>query len=222
MYYEAVKAAFNLFPMDPPRLLSPGDYVRIGWGGRVLHYGNLGPLLNIAIEQDEASHSIEYFSSGVVRAGASGDAAGLAQARVGFSDKPGLYVRGTRTVLRMRNLEPVLARLAKAAVDWSLRYRIVVETQVVEHADIVCSNSSSADVRVRYDDGGTPISVDADYARQQTGLLHLPDVSGTIAFGAIRYVRGIGALGASAVAPFEYRALDVNNPDDFEADLGDV
>lgn len=222
MYYEAVKAAFNLFPLDPPGNLSLGDYVRIGRGGRVLHYGNLAELLNHPIDSDEASHSIEYFGQGVVKGGAAGDVTGVAQAKVTFSNKPGLYVRGKRTVYRVRNLEPLLDRLARATTGWSIRYRIVVETQVVEHADICCSSSSTADLRVRYDDVGTPVSVDADYARQQTGLLHLPDVTGTIAFGAIRYLPLIGALHGSGRIPFEYRALDVSNPEDFEDDLSDV
>lgn len=224
MYYEAVKAAFNLFPLDPPGNLSLGDYVRIGRGGRVLHFGNLGQLLNHPIEKDETSHSVEYFGEGVVKAGAAGDAVGLAQANVAFSSRPGLYIRGRRTVYRIRNIESLLNRLTRGLPSaWKLRYRIVVETQVVEHADVCCSRTSAADVRVRYDHLGSPVSVDAEYARQQTGLLHLPDVTGTIAFGAIRYLPLIGVLHGNAPRlPFEYGALNVNEPEDWEDDLSEV
>lgn len=221
MYYEAVKSAFNLFPLDPPGKLSLGDYVRIGRGGKVMHYGNLGSLLSTEIEQDKVSHEVEYLSRGVTKGSSSADAGGIAKAKIAFSNEPGLYLRGKRTVYKMRNIEMLLAKLAKAKVDWSLRYRIVMETQVVERADIICSNATSTDMSVGYDDQGLPISVDAEYAKQTNGLLHLPNVSGTIAFGAIRYLPLFGAFGSTSVKPFEYRALDVNDPDDFEENVED-
>jgi hypothetical protein len=222
MYYDAVKAAFNLFPLDPPSKLNLGDYVRIGLSGKVLHFGNLGSLLGVEIEYDKISHNVEYLSHAVTKASTSAEATGLAKAKIAFSNEPGLYLRGKRTVFKMRNIELVLAKLAKAHVDWSLRYRIVVETHVVEKADIVCSNSSSADIRVGYNDQGLPVAVDADYAKQVSGLLHLPDVSGTIAFGAIRFSRLLGTLHATSARSFEYRALDVNDSKSFEDNLEDA
>jgi hypothetical protein len=222
MYYEAVKSAFSLFPLDPPGNLSVGDYVRIDSSGRVLHCGNLGTLLGVEIEQDKTSHAIEFLSQGVAKAGVSTEAASLAKAKIAFSNAPGLYLRGKRTVFKMHNFSPILARLAKTKADWSIRYRIVIETHVVEKADIVCANSTSADMSVSYNDQGLPIELDTSYAKQKNGLLHLPNISGTIAFGAIRFWRPIGTFGGAAVRPFEYRVLDVNDTTSFEDNMEDI
>ncbi|WP_156140998.1 hypothetical protein [Sphingomonas sp. 37zxx] len=222
MYYDAVKAAFDLFPLDPPGNLSIGDYIRIGSGGRVKHYGNLRTLINAEIEEEETAHMLEYFSNGVRKGGVSGNATGVAEASVMFSNQPGIYIRGKRIVRRVKNLHPVLAKLANSTskANWSLFYRIVVETHVVEHADIVCSGQSEADIKVKYDAGGLPLALNADYARQQTGLLHLPDISGTIAFSPIRFVFGM-AFGTNPLAPYQSDVMDVNDPESFADEIDD-
>lgn len=221
MYYEAIKSAFRLFPQDPPGKLQPGDYVRIGKNGQTRHYGTLGTLLKLPIEVEQVSHSVEYMSEGVTKSGLLGTVEGVAEAKVSFSSRPGVYIKGKRTALRIRNLQPVLHSLARAAVDWSIWFRIVVEAQVVEHADIVCSTETAGNANVAYDQAGMPVKVNADYGSQLRGLLHLPDVSGTLAFGAIRFIRGLGALGANPLEPFQFRHLDVDDPEDVEASIDD-
>jgi hypothetical protein len=221
MYYEAIKAAFNRFPVDPPGSLRPGDYVRIGWGGKLLHLGSLSSLLKTKLDMDIAESELEYLSNGVTKAQAGLSASQIAEAKIGFSNKPGLYIRGKRRVFRLRNIDMILTKLANVDIGWSIRRRIVVETHDVENADIVCSGDSSADIKVRYDPAGTPIAVDSEYARQQRGLLHLPNVSGTIAFGAIFFSRfGIGASRGSGPL-FRSGPLDVNDREVFEESVDD-
>ncbi len=217
MYYEAVEHAFKLFPLDPPRQIHPGEFGRARGHGKLLLYGDLESLLGIKIETDEVSEHLEYFSEGVSKVSTKGVLPAIAQARVSFADRPSLYLRGKRTSVRIRNFQGVLAALSKAGETWNWRNRIIVETMYVENADIVCARSSKAGIDVRYDDSGLalPISFDAGALQQNEAVLHLPDASGVIAYGAIRLIFGrVFGASASTGSPVPFEVLDVTNPDD--------
>lgn len=218
MYYEAVKSAFGCFPLDPPRELVVGDYVRIALGGRVDHRGNLAKLLGIEIEFDEHIAEIEYMSNSVSKAGVSGSAPG-AEAKITFSNKPGLYLKGIRKVRRARNLDVLFSELSKANLDWSFRNRIVVETHGVENAELYCSCGVAADMKATYGQSGVPVTIDANAAIEHSQILHMPNVTGTIAFSPVRIIFGV-ALPASGRNPKGYvvREMDVTDPDEYEAD----
>ena len=188
MYYEAVKSAFGCFPLNPPRKLEVGDYVRITWGGNVHHHGNLGKLLEIEIDVDEHASDIEYMSIAVSKAAIAGSPSIAPQARISFSNTPGLYLKGTRRVHTARNLDAVLSVLSRATVDWSFRNRIVVETHSVEDAELYCSSGQAAEMQASYSENGVPISIDASVALKHQRLLHLPSVTGTIAFSPVRII----------------------------------
>lgn len=89
MYYKAVKSAFGCFPLDPPRKLVVGDYVRIAWGGKVHHRGNLTDLLGIEVESDEHVGDIEYMSASVSKAEVGASVPLIAGATIKFSNSPG-------------------------------------------------------------------------------------------------------------------------------------
>ena len=218
MYYEAVKSAFGCFPLDPPRDLAVGDYVRIASGGRVDHQGNLARLLGIEIEFDEHVAEIEYMSNSVSKAGLGGSAPG-AEANISFSNTPGLYLKGIRKVRRARNLDSLFKALSSAKLDWSFRNRIVVETHYVENAELFCSDGASADMKATYDSSGIPVKVDANAAIERHKILHMPNVTGTIAFSPVRIVFGF-ALPASARDPKGYvvREMDASDPDEYESE----
>lgn len=218
MYYEAVKSAFGCFPLDPPRSLVVGDYVRIALGGRVDHRGNLGKLLETEIEFDEHTAEIEYMSNTVSKAGVSGSAPG-AEAKICFSNKPGLYLKGVRKVRRARNLDALFSALSRAKLDWSFRNRIVVETHFVENAELYCSGGVAADMKATYGPTGVPVTIDANAAVEHNQLLHMPNVTGTIAFSPVRIIFGV-ALPASGRDPKGYvvREMDVTDPDEYEAE----
>ena len=219
MYYEAIKSAFGCFPLDPPRDLMVGDYVRITWGGKVFHQGNLGELLGIEIELDEHLGDIEYMSHSVSKAQASASAPLSAEARIRFSKTPGLYLKGTRRVRRAKNLDSVFGSLSKSGVDWSFRNRVVVETHSVENAELYCSGGTAADMKATYSPDGVPVAIDASAALEHRQLLRMPHVTGTIAFSPVRIIFGL-ALPANARDPKGYvvREMDVNDPDEYEAD----
>ena len=222
MYYEAVKSAFGCFPLDPPRKLDVGDYVRISLGGKVHHYGNLEKLLEIAIDFDEHVSEFEYMSSAISKAGIGSSAPTVGEARIRFSSTPGLYLKGTRRVRRARDLDRVFALLSKAKVDWSFRNRIVVETHSVEHAELYCSGGQTAEIQANYRPNGVPVSIDASAALNDRQLLHLPNVTGTIAFSPVRILFGL-TLGANARAlrGYEFREMDVNDPDEYDPDASE-
>lgn len=218
MYYDAVKSAFGCFPLDPPRELEVGDYVRITWGGKVHHRGSLAKLLGLKIDVDEHVSDIEYMSSGVSKGEVGGIAPIKAEARISFSSTPGLYLKGTRRVRRARNLDAVFGVLSKAKIDWSFHNRIVVETHAVEDAELYCSGGQALDMKTTYGANGVPLSIDASAALERRQLLHMPNVTGTIAFSPMRIVFGF-ALGANARDPKGYvvREMDVNDPDECES-----
>lgn len=222
MYYDAVKAAFGCFPLDPPGHLVVGDYVRITWGGKVHQLGNLEKLLGIEIEFDENSSDIEYMSNSVSKAGLSGSAPVGAEAKISFSNTPGLYLKGTRRVRRARNLDAVFGAVSRAQVEWSFRNRIVVETHFVDGAELYCSGGTTAEMKATYGPNGGVVSIDAGAALEHRSLLHMPNVTGTIAFSPVRLVFGF-ALPASSPDRRGYvgRELDVNDPDEYEPDEKD-
>lgn len=222
MYYEAIKSAFGCFPLDPPRELIVGDYVRIAFGGKVHHRGNLGKLLGIEIEVDEHVGAIEYMSSSVSKAELAGSAPISAEAKISFSKTPGVYLKGTRRVCRARNLDAMFGVLSKAGVEWSFRNRIVVETHFVENAELYCSGGTAANMKATYGPTGVPVSIDANAALEHRQLLHMPHVTGTIAFSPVRVIFGF-ALGASAGDPKGYvvREMDVNDSDEYESEVED-
>ena len=217
MYYEAIKSAFGCFPLDPPRELVVGDYVRITLNGKVHHRGSLAELLGIKIDIDEHIGDMEYMSNSVYKADLGGSIPMNAEAKINFSRTPGLYLKGSRRVLRARNLDAVLSKLSKASVNWSFLNRVVVETHFVENAELYCSGGTSASIKATYGPNGMPVLIDASAALEQHQLLHLPSVTGTIAFSPIRIIFG-RAFGASAPDPRGYvaRQMDVNDPDDYE------
>lgn len=219
MYYDAVKSAFGCFPLDPPRDLSVGDYVRITWGGKVHHRGNLAKLLGVEIDVDEHVGDIEYMSSAVTKAEIGGSIPMTAEARISFSSTPGLYLKGTRRVRRARNLDTVFGALSKAEVEWSFLNRIVVETHSVEGAEVYCSGGRAADMKATYGANGIPVSIDANAALEHQQLLHMPNVTGTIAFSPVRIIFGF-ALAANARDPKGYvvREMDVNDSDEYESE----
>jgi len=223
MYYEAIKSAFGCFPLDPPRELIVGDYVRVTWGGKVHHIGNLASLLGIEIETDEHVGAIEYMSSSVSKAGIGVSAPISAEAQISFSKTPGLYLKGTRRVRRARNLDSVFGALSRAQVEWSFRNRIVVETHSVESAELYCSGGTAANMKATYRPNGVPVSIDASAAIEHRQLLHMPNVTGTIAFSPVRVIFGF-ALFASAPNPKGYvvREMDVNDPDEYESEIEDA
>jgi hypothetical protein len=220
IYYEAVKSAFGCFPLDPPRDLVVGDYVRITWGGKVHHRGSLAKLLGIEIEFDEHASDIEYMSNSVSKAELGGSAPLGVEAKISFSSTPGLYLKGTRRVRRARNLDAVFGALSKAQVDWSFRNRIVIETHFVDGAELYCSGGTRSDLKATYGPNGAVVSIDAGAALEHRHLLHMPNVTGTIAFSPVRLVFGF-ALPASARDPKGYvvREMDVNDPDEYEPDV---
>lgn len=223
MYYDAVKSAFGCFPLDPPRDLGVGDYVRIAWGGKVHHRGSLAKLLGFEIDVDEHVGDIEYMSSAVTKAEVGGSVPMTAEARISFSSTPGLYLKGTRRVRRARNLDTVFSALSKAKVDWSFLNRIVVETHSVESAEIYCSGGRAADMKAKYGANGMPVSIDASAALEHQQLLHMPNVTGTIAFSPVWLLFGY-ALGASAGGGkgYDYGKMDVNNPEDYEPEEANI
>lgn len=217
MYYDAIKSAFGCFPLEPPRALDIGAYVRITWGGRVHHYGNLSELLEVPIEFDEHVGDIEFLSSAVSKGGVGTSLHGSGEAKISFSNKPGIYLKGTRRVRRAKNLDSIYNSLSKADVDWSFRNRIVVETHSVENAELFCSGGIATDMKAMYGSDGAPVSFDADAAIEQNSLLHLPSVTGTIAFSPVRIVFG-HVLGATSGDSEGYvvREMDVKDPDEFD------
>lgn len=217
MYYDSVKSAFGCFPLDPPGGLGVGDYVRITLGGKVRQLGSLAELLGVEIEFDEHVGDIEYMSSAITKATIGGSVPMTAEARIIFSNTPGLYLKGTRRVRRARNLDTVFRALSKAKVDWSFLNRIVVETHSVEGAEIYCSGGRAADMRATYGANGVPVSLDASAALEHQRLLHMPNVTGTIAFSPVWLLFGF-ALQASAGdgKGYDFGKMDVNNPDDYE------
>ena len=217
MYYKAVKSAFGCFPLDPPRKLVVGDYVRIAWGGKVHHRGNLSDLLGIEVECDEHVGDIEYMSASVSKAGVGASVPLTADAKITFSSAPGLYLKGIRRTSRARNLDALYRALSTAGVEWSFRNRIVVETHAVEGAELYCSGASAAEMTATYDQLGMPVSINASAALEHRQLLHMPNVSGTIAFSPVRIVFGV-ALGANAGDPKGYsvREMDADDPDEYE------
>lgn len=218
MFFDAVRAAFQRFPVDPPGPLNPGDIVRIGWGGKLLHLNSLASLLKTRLEEDIAEAEIEFMSNGLRKAKAGVNATEGAEATIGFSNAPGIYIRGRRRVRRLKNIDIILSKIVKKKLGWSLRRRIVVETHEVNDADIICSSSASSDIKVRYDAAGTPVAVDGNYARQQQGVLYLPKVTGTIAFGAIFMLPwGFGASDQS----IRWGHLDPNDLQNFEESFDD-
>ncbi|ESQ82987.1 hypothetical protein [Asticcacaulis benevestitus] len=218
MYYEAVKSAFRCFPLDPPRNLAVGDYVRIALGGRVHHQGNLAKLLGVEIEFDEHIAEIEYMSDTVLKAGMGGSAPGT-EANISFSNAPGLYLKGIRKVRRVRNLDSLFKALSSAKLDWSFHNRIVVETHYVENAELFCSGGTAADMKATYDASGIPVKVDANAAIERHQVLHMPNVTGTIAFSPVRIVFGF-ALPATSRDPKGYvvREMDASDPDEYESE----
>lgn len=217
MYYDAVKSAFGCFPLYPPQDLGVGDYVRITWGGKVHHRGNLANLLRIEIDVDEHVGDIEYMSGAVTKAEVSGSVPMTAEAKICFSSTPGLYLKGTWRVRRARNLDKVFGALSKAKVDWNFLNRIVVETHSVESAELYCSGGRAADIKATYGANGVPVSLDASAALEHQRLLHMPNVTGTIAFSPVWLLFGF-ALGASAGdgKGYDFGKMDVNNLEDYE------
>jgi len=139
------------------------------------------------------------------------------EAKISFSNTPGLYLKGTRRVRSARNLDAVFGALSKAEVDWSFRNRIVVETHFVENAELYCSGGTAADMKATYAPNGAAVSIDASAALEHRHLLHMPSVTGTIAFSPVRIIFGF-ALPASPRDPKGYvvREMDVNDPDEYE------
>jgi hypothetical protein len=220
MYYEAVKSAFGCFPLEPPRELVIGDYVRITWGGRVLHLGNLRALLDLEVEWDEHVGDLEYWSRSVMKAETGAKSAPLgAEAKIMFSHTPGLYLKGTRRVRRARNLDTVYRRLAEADVKWSFLNRIVIETHFVEDAELYCSGGEAAELKATYSPAGTVMSIDAGAALDHHRIVHLPHVTGTIAFSPVRLIFG-RALAATEGDPrgYDVEEMDVNDPGAYEAE----
>lgn len=72
-------------------------------------------------------------------------------------------------------------------------------------------------MKATYDQLGMPVSIDASAALEHRQLLHLPHVSGTIAFSPVRIVFGM-ALGANARDPKGYivREMDADDPEEYE------
>ena len=186
-------------------------------GGKVRHRGSLAKLLGVEIEVDEHVSDVEYMSSAVTKAELGGSVPMTAKARISFSSTPGLYLKGTRRVHSARNLDTVFGALSKANVDWSFLNRIVVETHSVENAEIYCSGGQAAYMKATYGANGVPVSLDASAALEHQQLLHIPNVTGTIAFSPVWLLFGF-ALRASSGGGKEYDfgRMDVNNPEDYE------
>ena len=216
MYYEAIKAAFGSFPLDPPRKLRVGDIVRISHGGSVTHYDSLDKLLGIDIATSTTRHEVEFLSSGATKAQVRGRSIDVA-ARIRLEGARGVYICGPRTVTTLQSVRDVVAALHEEiktnGLEWRLSYRVVIETQAVSSAEIVCSGSSIADFVVQYGARGIGLSVSG--VRGTKGLLHLPNVSGTIAFRPIRYVFGI-PLGGAPAREYEYQEMDANDLNSYE------
>ena len=169
------------------------------------------------IETDEHVGTIEYMSRSVAKAEMRGSMPIGAEAKISFANSPGLYLKGNRRVRRARNLETVFGTLSKSGVEWSFRNRVVVETHFVENAELYCSGDAAADMKATYGPNGIPVSIDASAALERHQLLHMPNVTGTIAFSPVRIIFGF-ALPASARDPkgFVVREMDVNDPDEYE------
>jgi len=218
---QTIRKVLDRFPFDPPGELEPGHYVRISRNETHI-YGHLKDILGPVIKVQRDDQSIEFLGGSAVKVSAGASAVlttpipfSSLRSDITFGAEDGLVIVGTRQTLRITNLDELFRTLAQAQIDWSVRNRIVIECQRVENATIICSNKSGNQIAVDYD-AGKLVKVSAGGTNASNGFLHMPGMTGTIAFAAMRYIRFLNMPFGGGGPAYEARDLDPQDADAYD------
>jgi len=185
-------------------------------------YGNLRCLLSTTIDCETTETQLEYLSKSVTKQKLAIGVEQNGRAEIRFGKAPGLYIAGRRSVQRIQNLHAILQELTSTDIKWNYAYRIVTEVHTLQNAELFCSDGGEASLEVAYEPNGLPVVASGQLQTTRTNIEHYPRVTGTIAFGAVRYIRLLSQfIGALDVPDFEFRDADPYVREEYEDELND-